>query len=89
MNTERAFPGSPGVLCDFGSGDLVQDERQTAFYRLHTEIPGILSVGMMNSLERVDVMMAGVRFHLRGGKSVSCNWVVPAEVQPGTLGTSA
>lgn len=43
---------------------------------------------MMNSLEQVDVMMAGVRFHLRGGNSVSCNQVVPAELQPGTLGTS-
>lgn len=89
INTEHAFPGSPSVRCDLGSGDLDEDERQTAFYRLHTEIPDILSVGMMSLLEPAPVIMASVGFHPGGGKSVICNCVVPAEVQRGTLGISS
>lgn len=88
IDTEHGFPGSPSVLGDLGSGDLDEDERQTAFYRLHTEIPDIRSVGMMSLLERAHVIMASVGFHLGGGKSVICNRVVPAEVQRGTLGIS-
>lgn len=89
IDTDHAFPGSPSVLCDLGSGDLDEDERQTAFYRLHTEIPDIRSVGMMSLLERARVLMASVGFHLGRGKAVICNRVVPAEVRRGTLGISS